>query len=356
MCCAHRVADGHGRVRLRLVRVAALLLIAAGVAGWWQLQMPDIAPASPAPDAAMLIPRDEPVPPAPAPTPRERARFDRAAYEADKMAGIQARFAASDTQPPFPERVAAALRRAESGDVDAAAELGNLLAGCTSTLLDPEARKITADWQRELAHVEDLRRTDPENAEMVLRNRRRSHERVSAIHADCIAVGLPLLADYHVWLERGARGGSVDAMRGYALNAFSDFADQNAMLADVDEVLRRRDLARAFLRQAFERGDVMSIEVLAGSHDWEAWTGQRVFVDQGGLLAPDPMMAQTYWYLDALARSAHFGQGEPFEQLWVDGPEQQDVVGLNEAQWQAVANAARALYLRHFTDPPPPPG
>lgn len=341
---------------LRSIGIAALLFAAAGIAGWWMLRAPAPVPASRVSDTALVASQDASVPPVPAPTPREQARFDRAAFEADKKARIEAMFAEIDAQPPFPARVDAALRRAEKGDAEAAAELGALLSQCTGVLLDPEGRKIAAEWQSELAQVEELRRSDPEAADQMLFNRGQDHERNAAHHAECIAVGLPLLADYHVWLERGARGGSVDAMRGYAMNAFDDFADQNAMLADLDEVLRRRDLARAFLRQAFEHGDVQSISMLAGSHDWEPWTGQRVYSDQGGLLPPDRLQAQTYWYLDALARSAYYGQGEPFDQLWSNGPERHDYAGLDETQWQAVANAARALYLRHFTDPLPPPG
>lgn len=342
---------------LRTFGIGVLIVIAVGLTGWWLLRTPVLVSTLSLADAPVHPPRNAPVPPVPAPTSRERARFDPAAFEVDKKAQIEAMFAEIDRQPPFPVRVEAALRRAEAGDVDAAAELGRLLAQCASVLLDPEARKIAADWQDELAHIEELRRSDPKAAENALFNRRQDHERDTSHHAECIAVGLPLLADYHVWLERAARGGSIDAMRRYAESAFDDFADQNAMLADLDEVIRRRDLARTFLRQAFERGDVASIAMLASSHDWDPWAGQRAYTDTGGLLPPDRLQAQTYWYLDALARSAYYGQGDvPFDRLWSEGPERHDYADLDEVQWQAVANAARALYLRHFTDPPPPPG
>ena len=169
-------------------------------------------------------------------------------------------------------------------------------------------------------------------------------------HADCVAADLSLVPEAHAWLEQGARGGSVTAMRDYFRTALADIETPDAMLGNLDEVIRRRDLARAFARQAVEEGDVEILAFIGSSH---ARLSPHSSSDGDGILPADPMLAQTYWYVYALAQSSYYGFGEPFDQLWIAGPERRELAGLDEAQWQAVANAARSMYLRHFTDAPP---
>lgn len=312
-----------------------------------QVKVVAAAPAAPPATPSM------PVPPVPEPTPRERARFDRAGFERERGEEIEAALARARryASPTLAADVADAQARADRGDTEAMLDLGKLLRGCLSAIRDPEARKLREAFEEEKQRAAAAGGHSPGPTRSG--SAERDHRDDMDAHRDCTAVGAERIDAYHVWLERAARAGSVEAMRLYAEFALASFETNGELFANLDEVLRRRDLARSFALAAVAAGDAQTLRLVASGHAWQRDDGGRVHMqplDIDGLFPSDARMAAMYWHADRLVMAGHFGveREGSFEALW-QGLENRASSQLDAAEWQAAVAGAREIYLRHFT-------
>jgi hypothetical protein len=210
-----------------------------------------------------------------------------------------------------------------SGDMRAAEILGSRLAACLDAIRDPDGeqlRRTYGDLQKRQKEFYDLR---------------------VAEHAECVAVGPAPVLRYHEWLELAARSGSVRAMSTYASTAFNPFADHAELLANLDEVIRRRDLARQWAQQALRQGDSRVIGVLA-----EAYSGL-------GVLYPrDATRSRAYQDLNAMVMHHRRQDAAGFELIWEGGDPRLAGGSVTPEQQREALALAREMFDAWFRHAP----
>lgn len=219
---------------------------------------PDAPTSAPAPDAAAVaapaeLPSDAP----PAPEPVRWADAD--TMRRQMFAG-----------PPSYEQQAPYLlgddiddlqARAGSGDVKAMRTLGRGLHDCLSVFEDPDA--LDAKQSLDMNLASNLRKPDDRVSRD--QNAYEVYDRTMARHVDCMALGRERAASGLGWLERAARAGDPQAKTEFASRALdrNAYPTEAAMLSDLDEVIRRRDLADAWVREAIESGERGALAMIA---------------------------------------------------------------------------------------------
>ena len=228
------------------------------------------------------------------------------------------------------------LVAATAGDVDAMLRVGRALRACVKHVADPSATKLRAEQQR---MMDSLRaRAASSGGDGALMHWKNNHAQQLATHADCMAIGAEQVGTGLHWIERAARAGNPKAKLEYARDAFSEFPDANALLANLDEVARRRDLARAWAMQALEAGERGAVDVLVRAYYGESPLFPRNF--QRG--APYSMAQEMIM--------ARFSSPDEFRRLYDRGPEReryawgdQNAWVHDDVAWQAAIARARAI-------------
>lgn len=217
----------------------AWIVLPAGLlaAAWWlwpePLRSPVVAPpVAPAPAPAAVVPG-----------------------VAATAAGVADTPMAAPEPPPLPQHLVRTaslaavldelLPRAESGDVAAMQELGRRLSRCSANVL----RHGRADMEGRKTTLAELSGGNPEEFHA---NLRRGLEDDQRRLDECEAVPEPLRSSGAGWLEKAAASGSGAAQLSYVQEALYEFTllDEQQAVAQVEEFLRRRDLARRFLAEA----------------------------------------------------------------------------------------------------------
>lgn len=169
----------------------------------------------------------------------------------------------------FIERRSALEQRAAAGDAAAAAELGGILATCWRyTPTTPESLEEAVvnglAGNVEAPLVADV----PVSPELLLLMLQQSQQELARRCADVGGVKWKWheMARAPALLERAAEAGQVQAMLDYAQHAFADYGSTADMLQDADEVKRRKEKARAFLRQALRRGEARALMLQADAY------------------------------------------------------------------------------------------
>jgi hypothetical protein len=139
---------------------------------------------------------------------------------------------ASDSELP-PEGFAALVARARAGDVEAMTRLGQAVLPCHK--VEHERR------MRELA------RLDGGSLPAATRDDLRDALRETV--ALCEAAPPEERDRGYAWIEAAAIAGEATARRLFFSVALDEFVDDAAIVANIDEVERRRDLARRFARE-----------------------------------------------------------------------------------------------------------
>lgn len=229
--------------------------------------------------------------------------------------------------------VARDLEAARAGDAPAMMRLGRALRHCRAHVADPEAKAIQRERdERLVAMAERDAQKRPAGREFWDRH----HANNLARHADCLALGKTLVDSGLQWLELAARAGETGAMVSYAEEAFADYAGPTDLLANLDEVARRRDLARTWAMQALEAGEPAAIDVIQGA-----------YLGQSPLFPRDLQAAAPY---SMAANMLHQRRRDPaeFQRLYDDGPAREEYAWGGEwtddpAQWQATLDRAREI-------------
>lgn len=169
----------------------------------------------------------------------------------------------------FAERRTTLEQRAAAGDAAAAAELGGILANCwrytpttTQNIEDAVVNGLAGDVETPLvAGV-------PVPPELLLLMLQQSQQELARRCADVgnIKWKWKEMAQAPALLERAADAGQVQAMLDYAQHAFADYGSTEDMLRDADELKRRKEKARAFLRRALRHGEARAFMLQADAY------------------------------------------------------------------------------------------
>lgn len=238
------------------------------------------------------------------------------------------------------------LERATAGDTDAMVELGRWLMGCRAALRDPDARQLHERLEQNLAPRRDGRMRGVED----IRRTRDFHERSLLEHVDCVALGAERVGTALGWIERAARAGDHRAMADFARYAFDrhEYETEEDLVQDLDEVIRRRDLARAWIQEALDAGERGALGYLSN--------------DYGTLFPYDRVSAEAYRYAASVDTAFHRpGEEAELSLLWHRGPRLEwrgahgDRSDLSEADYDAVLRRGREIYEGFGPRPAPPP-
>jgi len=247
--------SGRRNRRAGALWIAAPLLLAAGLAGWWMY-------ARERPDG------------------RDSGPDARTAAESATTAGTSAP-AASARAAPLPrgrfQDIRAELEvRARAGDAQAAYRLGEVLGRCRNYTPMPGG-EFTEMLARAMAGRGSYLRiggrevSDPQLLDVMLYTK----DRADAICGDVGELpGSVRAGDARAWLELAAEQGHARAMVAYGEFAFEDLPSDGDLLDHAAEVARRRELARAYLRRAFEAGEPESLLALASAHGNKPYLGR----------------------------------------------------------------------------------
>lgn len=198
--------------------------------------------------AAVLL--RAPVPPAATPTAVPEAVASRATIDsvpsppvvpAPDVAVAAPSFAPKFAEPP--EALVDLLARAGAGDVEAMVDLGMSLQECRADKLADLDKRIRRLETRESKLVE----VRPDGGEVDQREVLVAGMRHTI--ARCESVPPEERNRAFAWIERAAAAGDLDAREMFFTQALDDFPDEAAVIANIDEVERRRDVARRFARE-----------------------------------------------------------------------------------------------------------
>lgn len=243
---------------------------------------------------------------------------------------------------------------AAAGDADAMLRVGRALRACVEYLADPDGAKLREEHERAIAGLRE--RNLPSEAPAFANTNDRFARRF-AMRADCLSIGAERIVAGLAFIERAARAGHVKAKVEFARGAFSEFPDGGALLANLDEVARRRDLARHWVMQALEAGEPGAVDVLVDAYYGDSPLFPRDF-RQGAPYSMAQEMIRTR-RVDPAAFRRLYEQG-PNRESYAWGDENAWV--RDDAAWQAALERARAIVDRIPPDPPrkplrpPPPG
>lgn len=198
-----------------------------------------------------------------------------------------------DWSVPLDAAIPVLREAAEAGDTTAQIEQSVRLSVCTKSSL---RRALSADEDDRQA-IED----DKENARLTdeMRNARAANAQLridtnTYNRGVCTQLPEDVRAHWLDSLDRAARSGSIDAKLQYAQLALSDYDSVDAIVADVDEAITRRDKARTYLLEALESGDQRSLRDLSFAYASRSDSRPHAF-------PPDTIKSYAYAYAGMLA-------------------------------------------------------
>lgn len=230
-----------------LVAACAVLVLAAAVHVWRQDARTPAPAASPVAVAAPA-PMAAPAPAAPPAAASSAPPAAATAATADRFAELE--------------------RRAAAGDVEAAGELGGIIATCRhySPIGTQNIEQTVVDGMA--AGVDPpLIAGSPVSPELLVLMLQQGQPELDR---RCAGIDPHQLSGNRVrvpdLLERAADAGQVQAMLDYPRYAFEGFGGTTRMLAEADEVARRKTKARAYLREASRRGEARALLLLGDAY------------------------------------------------------------------------------------------
>ena len=219
-------------MRARYAAIGLAVIAGAGGAAWFAMRAPVSPPLAPQPMpaspivAAAEVVRASTPEAVPASGPAESELADSEPAESQPAASLQWTLS--------PTGSAALFARARGGDVQAMSDLGYTLLQCQG---NAQARRAMLIRQAESDYRLDVQM------------RTRTIEAIREWDTYCATIPAEERARGLAWIETAAATGDADARRHFFANALAEFADETAILANIDEVERRRDVARRFARE-----------------------------------------------------------------------------------------------------------
>ena len=187
-----------------------------------------------------------------------------------------------DDATPTAEAVKTLLPLAEAGRADAMREMAYRLNLCRDYINGDEAslRRIA------LRQFYDRNGHEPKN-DVELSVIAAVINAKTAMLDHCRDLDPTLMSTRIDWMERAAKAGDVSALLGYGGNALNDMRDFDDAVFNLDEVARRRQLARDFLQSALNRGACSALVMFS-----LAYSGRRN--PYGWLYKADPYLSLVY--------------------------------------------------------------
>ena len=182
---------------------------------------------------------------------------------------------------------------ADAGNNDARIELSRRLAGCTARAL----RTSRESDERDRRSIEEDR-SKQKMDESWLAGSMENYQNRIAQHAaelsECEALSSEVRESWLDPIDQAAQSGNTYAMRTYAGYVVKEYDSQDAVVADVDRAIARRDKARDYLRRAVSLGDAEGLADLANAYFDN-------FEHRPQLYAADNYQAYMYAYAGSLA-------------------------------------------------------
>jgi len=210
---------------------------------------------------------------------------------------------------PFGQSIAELRKWSDAGDANAQVELTERLKLCLPSELKQAEFLDEVDRGNMERADHDPRRTDEQRAAMREATQSRI-DRNAEIRDVCARLPKDLLDHWLDPADRAAQAGDVWAMLAYAKAALSDYGDVASIAANIDEVIERRDKARAYLEEAARRGDQHALVMLA-----ETYADVRRISMGSPLYEKDPSAA--YAYALAASRNADGTSGDRRNMEWL---------------------------------------
>lgn len=208
---------------------------------------------------------------------RERAQPAPATATSDAQTS-----ASAAAKTPLPKGEFRSIRgelevRARAGDAQAAYRLGVVLGRCPyyqqmpgGAFTDLLARAIAKSGNT-IQRFGDRKLDDPDVLDMMLY----AKDRADATCGDVgDLAGSVRKGEAREWMELAAEQGHTKAMVEYGEFAFEDMPSDGDLLDRAEEVARRRERARGYLRRAFEAGDADAMLALAAAHGSKPYLGR----------------------------------------------------------------------------------
>lgn len=227
---------------------------------------------------------------------------------------------------PLEEAVAELRKWSDAGDVNAQVQLTGRLKACTPHALE---RAVFLD-NLDRASMESDARNQPgaDEHRAAMRDVAQSRiDRNAKIREACAKLPKDLLDHWLDPADRAAQAGDVGAMLTYAEEALDDFQDLTSIAANIDEVIERRDKARAYLGEAARRGDKRALILLAEIH-----ADAQIGLSNSPLYEKDPAQAYAYAFVASRTSGATPRERANMEWLMSESAEGLDAQVLAHAQ------------------------
>lgn len=216
----------------------------------------------------------------------------------------------SNELPDFdtpPDLAIARLRvLADAGNSEAQIDLSQRLAGCTARAL--RLYRQTGEFiRRTIAKDRANPEMDTGLHAVRIQNLQNASDREVAERAACEALPAEVLEAWLDPIDRAAQSGNIYAMRQYAALVVAEYDTRDAIVADVDRAIVRRDKARAYLNRAVSLGEAEALSDLAHAYFDNHESHSQLY-------AVDSYQAYMYAY------AGSFGERGRYRQLdWVMG-------------------------------------
>ncbi len=243
----------------------------------------------------------------------------------------------ADWTAPLDEILGHLEARADAGDLDAMHVLGSRLSGCPRVLEEGSPDILLQAYEDELGRLDGDATVSDLIRDTRLENLQGRFLQDLARHAQCDAVGPDAIGRAAEWLERAARAGHARAQTAYATQGLAQFRTRGQIVREIEEVVRRRDLARTWLEARLRAGDEAALQTYVRSHG-----------DGNLLYSRDPKTFHAYGYALDLVRRRRVGD---FDALWREGPERYG--DLSDAEWAASVDEGRRIYSAFFENAAP---
>jgi len=226
---------------------------------------------------------------------------------------------------------------AASGDTAAAFALGSRAAGCMKRLREKTREELLDEQREELDDLNDPY-VEPRLAEVRRQNVERRLRGALAYYDDCAEVGEKRLSDYLAWLEKAGRAGHSSARIAYAQYAFDEWQKPLEMVADIEEAVRRRTLARTWLDELVAAGNESALIAYVAALD-----------GRNGLYAPNEDKRAIYSYVLDLVQNRRVGR---FDERWAAGPYIPSAPEWTPERAARIKSEGHRIYREHFRDTP----
>jgi hypothetical protein len=242
-------------------------------------------------------------------------------------------------------------------DPELARQLADSLRRCAGYPADTRERALQ-EWAEQERETR-ARERDPAEAEQSLERQwaPRYRYRLQAIE-HCAGVADPI-GEYLKWLEQAGRGLPDSELRQrlrleFVERAFDDMRSAAERIGRIDEVIRRRDLSRAWLEQLRDAGMLRAIDAYAAAmRGWQ------------GLYSTDTVEYLAWYYVRQMNDAAQLAEraarmnwpnqqrGLSASQQWSEGIQASPMTDASPEQRLEATRRGRDYYVRVFGAPPP---